>query len=357
MLNLINHWKNTTLDREEQALLALRFVQDEVRYLSLNNGFRPSDPNRTFQQRLGDCKDKTVLLQTLLQLLGISSHPVMVCKSSEEKTALDLLPTMSYLFPHVILKIDIGDSSFWVDPTRSLQGGKTLAENRLPDLGWGLVLAEETEGLIQLPHSPFLTPTTVSTDIKLLSPETAEATTTITSYGLKAEMVRHRLKQLGSQKFSQEYLDASPQNSKLSSPFNICDDRENNIFKLSFTYQFPTKGRPDKKKLPIDSKLLNDGLDAGPNASRTTPYALHYPLWVKEHIHIENPFTTWQEESDELSEELSSLSYKSSFKIGKHTADYDFELRHLQDHIPVEEIQSYVDLMQRIEFPEPLKVN
>lgn len=357
MTALVNQWIRITSHPEEQARLALRFVQDEIQYRGFEEGikgYQPSDPRTIFQRRSGDCKEKSVLLQALLQMMGISSHPVYV-NSKIGKMISEFLPGITF-FDHVILKIDIGDSSYWVDTTMECQGGP-LAKNYCPEYEWGLVIAPETDCLTPLPKSDFLTPTIISTQIQLLTPETAEATSQITCHGLKAEQRRFLMKQSGAQKFAERCLRLFSQNSKLILPCNISDDRENNIFTMTLTYQFPTKTRARKKVLPIDPQTLQIALDGRFLSPRKTPYILQYPLWIQEHIHVENPFANWKEESDEMSEEHPSLIYKSSFKISGHTADYDFELRHLQDHVPAESAQSYADLIHRIETPEPLKIN
>ncbi|HEX6791187.1 MAG TPA: DUF3857 domain-containing protein, partial [Candidatus Krumholzibacteria bacterium] len=57
---------------------AIRFVQDEVRYLALVQGmsaYRPHAPSRVWSQRYGDCKDKALLLSTLLNELGVEAYP------------------------------------------------------------------------------------------------------------------------------------------------------------------------------------------------------------------------------------------------------------------------------------------
>jgi transglutaminase-like putative cysteine protease len=53
----------------EQALRALQFVQEQIRYVSIDIGpgaFRPATPQQVLERRFGDCKDKALLLTTLL---------------------------------------------------------------------------------------------------------------------------------------------------------------------------------------------------------------------------------------------------------------------------------------------------
>ncbi|HEX8278038.1 MAG TPA: DUF3857 domain-containing transglutaminase family protein, partial [Segetibacter sp.] len=67
--------------KEAQTLEALRFVQDEVRYMGIEMGVgshKPGDPNKIFSQRFGDCKDKSYLLVTMLMELGIEAYPILI---------------------------------------------------------------------------------------------------------------------------------------------------------------------------------------------------------------------------------------------------------------------------------------
>ena len=76
----INEWKRLP-GGEERVLAALRFVQDEVRYLGIESGvsgYKPAAPSTVFDRRFGDCKDKSFLLVTILRALGIEAWPTLV---------------------------------------------------------------------------------------------------------------------------------------------------------------------------------------------------------------------------------------------------------------------------------------
>lgn len=95
MRTLVEKWMAATLNPSRRALMALRFVQDEVRYLGIEEGmgaFQPTQPQVTFQRRFGDCKDKTFLLHTLLRLMDIPSTPLLV-DSKLGKRLPEVLPT------------------------------------------------------------------------------------------------------------------------------------------------------------------------------------------------------------------------------------------------------------------------
>ena len=58
----IRGWKSDFQTPEQRLIAALRFVQDEVRYLGIELGrysHQPSQPANVFSRRFGDCKDKS----------------------------------------------------------------------------------------------------------------------------------------------------------------------------------------------------------------------------------------------------------------------------------------------------------
>ncbi|MGB7263523.1 MAG: DUF3857 domain-containing protein [Albidovulum sp.] len=124
----------------ERASAALRLVQDEIRYVGIEvgaGGFFARAPMVVTAQGFGDCKDKALLLRVLLSALEVTSYPGLA--DLDEGYALaNVVPSLS-AFDHMIVRIDIGDQSYWVDPTGSHEGGRLdLAEP--PDYGWALPL-------------------------------------------------------------------------------------------------------------------------------------------------------------------------------------------------------------------------
>ncbi len=113
---------------EQQALDALTYVQQEIRYLGIEMGagsHRPSAPEEVLRRRFGDCKDKARLLATVLQRLGLSASPVLV-NTFRREAVRDRLPT-PYVFDHAIVALDFGATRYLLDPTISYQRGDGLA--------------------------------------------------------------------------------------------------------------------------------------------------------------------------------------------------------------------------------------
>lgn len=134
-----------------QLLTALDFVQKEVRYFGTEIGastHRPAPPEQVLRQRFGDCKDKVALLSALLARLNIAATPVLVSASLRGEFA-DLLPS-PLDFDHVIARVQLDGSDYWLDATRSHQTGE-LTNRQSLGLSQGLLLAADTTQLVPLP--------------------------------------------------------------------------------------------------------------------------------------------------------------------------------------------------------------
>lgn len=120
---LLAEWRGMASD-QQRITAALRAVQDQVRYFGVEMGentHRPTAPALTWQRRYGDCKDKTYLLVTLLQRLGIDAVPALVSVENGRAIA-DYVPSASD-FDHVIVRAKHDGRTMWLDPTMTQQGG------------------------------------------------------------------------------------------------------------------------------------------------------------------------------------------------------------------------------------------
>lgn len=126
-----------TPDPGRRAMLALRLVQDQVRYvlLAMDGGdYKPAAADETWSRRFGDCKAKTALLIALLRAMDIPATPVLVRSAGGDAMAT-LLPTLR-LFDHVLVRAEIGGTTYWLDGTRI--GDRDLAELKSFPFGMGL---------------------------------------------------------------------------------------------------------------------------------------------------------------------------------------------------------------------------
>lgn len=133
--------KNTYL------LQTLRFVQDDIRYMGIEMGeysHRPNVPDRVLTQRFGDCKDKALLLCTMLRANGITANMAYV-NTDNKGTVTDVLPSPN-AFNHAIAQVILDNKTYWLDGTMSYQRG-TLADFCEPDYQQALVITDTTTQL------------------------------------------------------------------------------------------------------------------------------------------------------------------------------------------------------------------
>lgn len=139
---------------ESRATAAIRFVQDEIRYLGIeagSNSHQPHAPELVLSRRFGDCKDKALLLVELLHRLGLEAHVALVDSTGGRELARQL--PSPFLFDHAIVAIRHGDQMVWVDATVSDTGG-SLATMAPPALDQALLVDGSTQGLTGIDVRP-----------------------------------------------------------------------------------------------------------------------------------------------------------------------------------------------------------
>ena len=117
-------------------------MQDEIRYLGIELGrysHQPTLPAKVFARRFGDCKDKSLLLATVLKSMGVDAAPALV--DSTAGRSLDAQQPSPFAFDHVIVQAKIAGKTYWFDPTMSYQRGG-LDKYYDPDYERALVLRE-----------------------------------------------------------------------------------------------------------------------------------------------------------------------------------------------------------------------
>ncbi len=144
-------------DPKVRAMMALRLVEDQTRYVFLgmnDGGLVPADAEDTWSRRFGDCKGKTVLLVALLRELGIKADPVFV--STRVGDGMDQrLPSPSW-FDHAIVRTSIAGKTYWLDGTRI--GDRDLDQLPIPAYGWALPLRVAGAPLEKLSPPPLTEP-------------------------------------------------------------------------------------------------------------------------------------------------------------------------------------------------------
>ena len=133
---------------EEKINKIVNYAQDDIRYMGIESGIgsiKPFSPEQVVKQRFGDCKDKSLLLVSLLKKIGIEkAYPILV--NTLMKQEADKSYPSNQIFNHCIVKFEYDSSTYWVDPTITLQGGD-FKKIYAPDYGKVLVVGQPSDSL------------------------------------------------------------------------------------------------------------------------------------------------------------------------------------------------------------------
>jgi tetratricopeptide (TPR) repeat protein len=179
-------------DPRVRTAMAIRLVQDEVRYLfrGMDDGnYVPQKPEQTWSLRYGDCKAKTLLLLAMLRALGIEAEAVLANVGAGEIIPVRL-PAPS-AFNHVLVRATIGGKTLWLDGTGS---GTRLADlDDTPALRWVLPLRAAGAQPLEVPMHADARPAS-DADVEIDSSAGIQLPSTfkirLTLRGQAAEMLR-----------------------------------------------------------------------------------------------------------------------------------------------------------------------
>jgi hypothetical protein len=140
-----------TGNKQVDALRIIRFVQNEIRYLSENDGIyshTPRAPRYILRRGAGDCKGKSNLLVLLLKSIGVDANTALV-NSGSGKAIVNFKPSACH-FDHVVVRVATGDRHYYFDPTLQHQAGDFEHAAQL-EYGYALNLTDAGEDLCELP--------------------------------------------------------------------------------------------------------------------------------------------------------------------------------------------------------------
>jgi len=273
------------LPPEQTVAAALRFVQDEVRYFSASLGessHRPKPASRTLSERLGDCKDKVMLLNALLGGLGFEARPTLVSMARNRGLA-NYLPAHDQ-FDHVISRVQVGEQLYFLDPTIANQGLSLQKRGYYP-YGLGLVVGGAKPGgdvALQTVMPPSFAEDSLSYrqdwDLHDLQ-QAPQLKTALIARGLAAERWRAGFANAGVDRIAQAmagaYLRQLPGLQTVGQP-ELLDDRQSNQLELRMSFQNPGMGAYTRGGLELElpAAEMADLFQLPPEAKRRMPFML-----------------------------------------------------------------------------------
>jgi len=343
---------------EDQLLAAIRFVQDEIRYLSLDEegggGYRPHPPEEVWTRRAGDCKDKTMLLVALCDLLEVESHPVLVHHNLGKRLP-QALP--SRLFDHAITHFKFEGKSYFVDPTWSAQGG-TLQEISCPPYSYALIIDENTEGLTPISLDQFHGKR-VRERTYLIDPHARKADFELqtTLSGAYADMSRGSLEGIDPEdlrKYAEEKYRGFYEEIESTKLPEIGDDRLKNQCTFGYAFQIEELGEEDEENGELSVDLFPLEIDGFANQSfslsRTAPLALPFPYGIEEIIHVETTSGVFADLADKTSFfENPYFEFTLEWvNAGENKKMIRSSFRTLKDAVEVEELPQFKEALKAL---------
>ncbi len=345
--------KASGLQAEALVSETLRFVQDEIRYFSASLGVsshRPKAAEDTLAQRLGDCKDKTILLTTMLNALGFDAKPALV--SMFRNRGLASYWPGHEQFDHVITRAVVGGTTYWLDATVNGQG-TTLASRGQYPFGLALVVGGrgELEPVIHASTHPLRIDYAQRWDFSRIdAPATMLATMTVT--GTSAERWRATAAASTPQQVADVLAGAHARalpGLKLVGEPRIDDDRGTNIFKLSVNFEYDASRAYSNGGLDLEFTAfeMGEALIGPGESTRRTPYLLDVPRQASSSIEViaPRPFSPNTPAPQEVQDRHFSFSVKALSTGSRYVYTRKYERR--SDEVAATNLQAYRESLQR----------
>lgn len=347
----IEEWKSELKTPEGRALAALRFVQDEIRYLGIELGrysHQPNPPAKVFLRRFGDCKDKSLLLAVILNSLGIEAAPALV--NTRTGKALDSRQPTPFAFNHVIVQAKLAGKIYWLDPTIGYQRG-TLAQYYDPPYARALVLREGSNSLEQIPPTSVDSGSTTVNEVYSVSDYLKPVPYVVTTIyrGADADAMRYRLSSQSQEQLSKDnlnyYAKLTP-SIRLDGVNQVSDDQNANAITVTERYiidQLWNEPQHDFYADQVSSALVKPEV-----AQRSTPLEIEHPTSLKQTIEIDLPQEIdVQSRSGVISDEAHQLTYRHSITGRKISLEYS--LKSLNDHIAAAAVGKHLDTIEQMQ--------
>jgi Domain of Unknown Function with PDB structure (DUF3857) len=333
-------------DDAARAQAALRFVQDEIRYLGFElgvNSHRPHPPVHVVTRGFGDCKDKSLLLVSLLGAMGIAAAPALV--NTDEAEAIERQLPSPLAFDHVIVRAAVNGRVFWLDPTRSLERSP-LSGIEPPPYRRALVVEAGEQGLATIPDpGPALLEVESTYRVAAFqAPVQLEVVSTFS--GGRALGMRHRLAESTAAELQKEYLEYYSRRDpgiKLVGPLEVVDREDADRLVLKERYELPAFAEGDERAFEADSI---QGALALPKATlRTLPLLVPHPVRVQERIRVELPGPPRLEADEQaVTSDAAKLSRRARPEGNGYVVEFDYLTRNRV--VPAAAVSKHVEAVK-----------
>jgi transglutaminase-like putative cysteine protease len=351
-------WRKAAISEQQIVERATKLVQEQVRYLGLELGTGRRSPSRAgdvLKRRYGDCKDKSVLLVSLLREAGVAADPALV-STSHGLVLPGLLPSPT-IFDHVIVRVKAtGSAPLWIDPTATQEGGG-LERYASSPYAFAIVLHDGESALERMPEPPpesssmslvetFRVPIPSDADVAELDAEREYV-------GDLADSFRHRLQTESADELDRYFLDlyrVSFPRVEARAPREHADDRARNRLRVVGRYRIPGFWAWDipesRYKVDLQSTLMGEVLKHPGELRRNSPLAFAHPLLTSHRMMVELP-DDWTVNEDVGSEASMAFAFRHSRKYASRRMEVAWELRSKRSFVLAAELAEHSAAVER----------
>jgi hypothetical protein len=350
----------------EQVVAALRWVQSELRYVSLSmgeNSHRPHPPDEVLQRRYGDCKDKALLLVHLLRRLGLEVQPALVRLNGGDWPQRALPSPL--VFDHAV-------AVAWLDGQPHVLDG-TLGEQPSALERLGTWRARDVLLVLDGPHAGWLTApgpvdemnTTFTVDeVMELQPDgqTGRLSIREIAHGTQAERRRWQLAAQPLATVKKQVLDAVrnvyPDTVWRTDPV-VMDDKPRNVLTQAgeLLVRDPLRrapGNPWRHRYSI--RRLSEHLPTVGGRDRTVGFGLSPNT---RHVRLSHTLKLpegWRTLEEPFDEEVKDATFQ--IRVRRQMPDAQtvvdtYELDLLADDVPVQALDGYLKAVRQVQDHQP----
>lgn len=346
----LTKWRAAQFPPQQLVGEVLRWVQGEVRYFGIEIGINshlPVHPNLTVERRFGDCKDKSLLLATMLSQLGIQAQPVLA--SVRHQRAVGAALPSPGVFDHAIVRVVLDGKTWWLDPTRPAQFGALTAIGAY-DFGKVLVLGENAKGLQDAGHPPGYIEQQLGVDRYILKSlrDPVELVSETTYTGSSAESVRQAIAVLPKDEFAKRtralLLRLLP-TATTQGDIEIRDDQVGNRVTLAARYRIDDLFRYEPGKLTADIPVtaLLSNLSTPQIPQRSAPFSLPYTMRFTQSIVVELPDNPIRNVPEDEANRGMYWSLRTRYQSDKDRLEVNYALQANKETVPVSAVPSFID--------------
>jgi transglutaminase-like putative cysteine protease len=344
---------HATLEARAQA--ALRYVQDEVRYLAVSigvNSHRPYPIATVLRRGYGDCKDKVQLLIAMLRELGVPARPALVSTTYRGHIG-DFHPTTGP-FDHAIVQAMIDGRAYWLDPTVLYQRGPL--QGITSPYGAALLLGVAADPLATIPEEPTAdlgTDVAVTFDLaEVGKPVTMRVETTYR--GRVADGMRARIRVASPERLQRDYTEyyaGSYPGIRSEAPPQFDDHEPTNLLQVTERYVIPSFWQPLTDATghfgTLDPVELNSAIPSVTATGRTMPLAVNHPTHFRYRI-VARLADGWSIAGEADTIVTPALRFVRVVEVAGPVLTLRYEYETLADHVPPDAASAHLEKLSQV---------